>query len=59
MTAREIMNILKMNGWKLERISGSHHVFVKIGCRSVAVPFHGNKDIGNLAKRILREARIN
>jgi len=52
------MNILKKNGWKLERVNGSHHVFVKSGCRPVAVPFHGNKDIGNFAKRILKEAGI-
>jgi len=59
MTAREIMSILKKNGWKLERINGSHHVFGKSDCRPVSVPLHGNKDIGNLVKRILREARIN
>ena len=58
MTAREVMNILKANGWELERISGSHHIFAKPGWRSVPVPFHGNKDIGNLAKRILKEAGI-
>jgi predicted RNA binding protein YcfA (HicA-like mRNA interferase family) len=33
-------------------------VFVKAGRRPVSVPFHGNKDIGNLAKRILKEAGI-
>jgi len=58
MTAKEIMNILKKNGWKLDRIKGSHHVFVKQGCRPVAVPLHGNKDIGNLAKIILKEAGV-
>ncbi len=58
MTAREIMKILKDNGWTLERISGSHHVFEKEGCRPVTVPFHGNKDIGNFGKRILKEEGI-
>ena len=52
------MNILKENGWKLDRINGSHYVFEKSGYRPVAVPFHGNKDIGNLAKIILKEAGI-
>ena len=59
MTAKYVMEILKANGWMLDRIHGSHHVFVKAGCRSVSVPFHGSKDIGNLAKRILKEAGIN
>ena len=58
MTAKEIMTILKKNGWELDRICGSRHVFEKSGCRPVAVPFHGNKDIGNLAKIILKEAGI-
>jgi len=58
MTAKEVMNILKSNGWILDRINGSHHIFVKTGYRSIAVPFHGNRDIGNLAKRILKEANI-
>jgi predicted RNA binding protein YcfA (HicA-like mRNA interferase family) len=58
MTARQIMDILRANGWILDRINGSHHVFVKTGCRPVSVPLHGNKDIGNFAKRILKEAGI-
>jgi len=58
MTAKNIIDKLKANGWKLDRINGSHHVFVKAGCRPIAVPLHGNRDIGNLAKRILKEADI-
>jgi len=58
MTAKEVMNILKKNGWKLERISGSHHVFDKDGCRPITVPFHGNVDLGILGKRILKQAGI-
>jgi predicted RNA binding protein YcfA (HicA-like mRNA interferase family) len=58
MTAREIINKLKAYGWTLDRINGSHHVFVKTGRRPVSVPFHGNKDIGHLAKRILKEAGV-
>ncbi|MDR0669963.1 MAG: type II toxin-antitoxin system HicA family toxin [Treponema sp.] len=52
------MDKLKANGWTMDRINGSHHVFVKNGRRPVSVPFHGNKDIGNLAKKILKEAGI-
>ena len=58
MTAKQVMDMLKANGWGLDRIHGSHHVFTKAGHRPVSVPFHGNKDIGNLAKRILKEAAI-
>jgi predicted RNA binding protein YcfA (HicA-like mRNA interferase family) len=58
MTAKDVIKILKKNGWKLDRIKSSHHIYVKDGCRSVPVPIHGNKDIGNFAKRILKEAGI-
>jgi predicted RNA binding protein YcfA (HicA-like mRNA interferase family) len=59
MTAKEVMDILRKNGWYLDRINGSHHVFEKDGAsRSVSVPVHGNHDIGHFAKRILKEARI-
>jgi len=58
MTAREIMKILKENGWELLRIQGSHHVFGKPGCRPVPVPFHGNTDLGIRGKQILKQAGI-
>jgi hypothetical protein len=31
---------------------------VKEGCRPIPVPFPGNKDLGNKAKQILKEAGI-
>jgi len=58
MTAKKVMKVLKDNGWQLDRINGSHHVFVKPGHRTVSVPLHGNKDIGHLAKIIMKEAGI-
>lgn len=45
MTAKQVMKILKKNGWKLDRIESSHHIFKKEGyIRSVPVPFHKGKD---------------
>lgn len=58
MTGRQIIKIMKANGWVLDRISGSHHVMVKDGCRSIPVPLHGNKDLGIWAQKILEEAGI-
>jgi len=58
MTAREIMQKLKDNGWVLDRIKGSHHIFEKPSCRSISVPFHGNKDLGDFGKEILKQAGI-
>ena len=59
MTAKQVMDKLKKNGWHLDRVNGSHHIFKKDGAnRSVAVPFHGKKDMGPLAKIIFKEAGI-
>ena len=57
-TAKEIMKILIANGWELDRINGSHHIFVKAGYRSIPVSVHGNKDLGTKGKQILKEAGI-
>ena len=58
MTAREIMDILKANGWELASVTSSHHVFAKEGRRPVPVPLHGKKDLGDFGKRILSQAGI-
>lgn len=59
MTARQVIAILKKHGWKLDRVRGSHHVFVKEGIRRPAVvPVHGNTDLGRFADDILKEAGI-
>ena len=44
MTGKEIMKHLKQHGWILDRIKGSHHIFIK-GNKTIPVPVHGSKDI--------------
>ncbi len=59
MTAKQVIKILKKHGWKLDRVCGSNHVFVKEGNqRPVVVPVHGNTDLGKFADDILKEAGI-
>jgi predicted RNA binding protein YcfA (HicA-like mRNA interferase family) len=58
MTGKQVIALLKENGWTLDRINGSHHVMTKSGRRSVPVPVHGSEDLGPLAMRILRQAGI-
>ena len=61
MTAKQVMKILKKNGWKLSRINSSHHIFTKKGYdRPIPVSFHKGKDdnLGDFAKDILKEADI-
>jgi predicted RNA binding protein YcfA (HicA-like mRNA interferase family) len=58
MNAKQLMDILKENGWTLVRIRGSHHIFTKDGHGTVPVPVHGNRDLGVFAKRLLTQAGI-
>jgi predicted RNA binding protein YcfA (HicA-like mRNA interferase family) len=58
MTANDVDKILEENGWVLERKKGSHHIFVKEKNRPIPVPHHGDKDLGDFAKELLKEAGI-
>lgn len=44
MTGKDVVRRLLAEGWELDRISGSHHIFKK-GKRTVTVPVHGSKDL--------------
>ena len=58
MTGKEIMKHLKQHGWILDRIKGSHHIFIK-GNKTIPVPVHGSKDIPiGTVKSIFRLAEI-
>ena len=39
MTSKEVITELKRNGWMLDRIRGSHHIFLKNGI-ALTVPYH-------------------
>ena len=56
MTGKELIKMLKSNGWILDRIRGSHYILIK-GKETVVVPVHSNKDIpkGTL-ENILKKA---
>ena len=62
MTAKQVIKVLKKNGWVLDRIESSHHIFRKDGySRAIPVPIHkGNRDtdLGFFSKEILKEANI-
>ena len=59
MTGKELIAKLQKDGWKLERVSGSHHIMTKAGCKPASVPVHGGKEItpGTLNK-LLRDTGL-
>ncbi|MEK7165775.1 MAG: type II toxin-antitoxin system HicA family toxin [Patescibacteria group bacterium] len=59
-TATKLFKVLKKKGFVLDRIKGSHHVFVSVSDQvSVSVPFHKGRDLGRgITRAILKDANI-
>ncbi|MBL8220647.1 MAG: type II toxin-antitoxin system HicA family toxin [Bryobacterales bacterium] len=59
-TGPEMCRLLENAGWRLQRVSGSHHIYTKAGERKVlSVPLHGNRDLKpGLANRLARDAGL-
>jgi len=46
LSGKELAKVLEDNGWRLARITGSHHVYVKTGrVERISVPVHGSKQL--------------
>ena len=59
-SGKEFARILEKNGWKLARIRGSHHVYIKEGrTERISLPIHGNKPLKiGLLRHFLKVARL-
>ncbi len=43
LSGKEFARMLESNGWSLQRINGSHHIYAKTGSSvRISVPIHGN-----------------
>ncbi|AQG78813.1 type II toxin-antitoxin system HicA family toxin [Spirosoma montaniterrae] len=58
---KRLMKVLEENGWELDRIKSSHHIFKHSETgRTVPIPVHGNRDLGKgLFYKILKQTGIN
>jgi len=43
-TGKKMVREMQKDGWKINRITGSHNIMEKNG-EIIAVPVHGNKDL--------------
>jgi len=59
MTSKDLIDLLKHEGWTLRGSKGSHHVFVHISkAGHITVP-HPKKDLGTgLVQKILKQAGL-
>jgi predicted RNA binding protein YcfA (HicA-like mRNA interferase family) len=46
LSGRDFSRVLERHGWRLLRVSGSHHIYGKPGSDiRLSVPIHGNKPL--------------
>lgn len=57
MKDRDLIKLLKKNGWQLDRINGSHYIFRKEG-KTVSVPVHGKDVPTGLLHQILKDVGL-
>jgi predicted RNA binding protein YcfA (HicA-like mRNA interferase family) len=45
-SGKKLCKILEKKGWSLDRITGSHHIYKKLGSNKIlSIPVHQNKDL--------------
>ena len=56
----ELAKAITRNGWKLARVKGSHHVYIKDGRpERIVIPFHGSQRLKvGLLKFLMKIAAI-
>ncbi len=59
-SGKEFAKLLEKEGWKLKRIKGSHHVYIKTGNPArISLPIHGNKPLKiGLLKHFIKVAGL-
>jgi predicted RNA binding protein YcfA (HicA-like mRNA interferase family) len=59
MTSKELIKVLSLDGWVLNRVKDSHHIYthpIKLGHLSIP---HPKKDLGiGLLQKILKQAEL-
>ncbi len=58
-SGKRMCRVLEKGGWRLDRVNGSHHIYVHPDGRRVSVPVHANADLKPGTQRnIMRDAGL-
>lgn len=57
MKDKELLSLLRKNGWQLDRTSGSHYILVKDN-QTISLPIHGKDMKKGLETAILKKAGL-
>ena len=57
LSGKEFARLLESNGWSLQRINGSHHIYAKAGRTvRISIPIHGNDSLkGGLQRHLMKD----
>ena len=44
LSGKELVKMLRKDGWDMVRIKGSHHIMTK-GSKTISIPVHGNQSL--------------
>ena len=58
MKDKDLLKLLLKNGWKVVRISGSHHILEKEGFMPISLPVHVKDMKVGLEVAILKHAKL-
>lgn len=57
MKDKDLLKLLKQNGWNVRRIQGSHHILEKHG-ETISLPVHGKDIKPGLFNSIMKRAGL-
>ncbi len=57
MKDKDLLRLLKKDGWRIVRINGSHHILQKDG-KTTVVPVHGKDVPTGLLNKIIKETGL-
>lgn len=57
MRDKELLKLLQQNGWKVDRVNGSHHIMIKDG-KTEVIPIHGKDVPIGLLNKILKRTGL-
>lgn len=59
-SGKEFARLLESQGWSLQRINGSHHIYAKAGSPvRISVPVHGNESLkAGLQRHLMKLAGL-
>ena len=59
-SGKALCKIVERQGWQLKRITGSHHIYAKVGIDVIlSIPIHSNRDLPiGILKSIIKDAKL-